>query len=91
MLTFVPLSVPSFSTPLLDVKLSLTVRRDHVCLGIAVLAASQAVRSEIWTNTLCFILPDKAFVCVEVLWPSQPKGVISSTVSLPNLTFTGQV
>ena len=30
------------------------------------------------------------FVCVEVLWPSQPNGVMSSTVSLPNQTFTGQ-
>ena len=30
------------------------------------------------------------FVCVEVLWPSQPSGVMSSVVSLPNHTFTGQ-
>ena len=30
------------------------------------------------------------FVCVEVLWPSQPNGVMSSVVSLPNHTFTGQ-
>ena len=30
------------------------------------------------------------FVCVEVLWPSQPDGVMSSAVSLPNHTFTGQ-
>ena len=30
------------------------------------------------------------FVCVEVLWPSQPNGVMSSAVSLPNYTFTGQ-
>ena len=29
-------------------------------------------------------------VCVEVLWPSQPIGVMSSVVSLPNHTFTGQ-
>ena len=29
-------------------------------------------------------------VCVEVLRPSQPNGVISSVVSLPNHTFTGQ-
>ena len=32
----------------------------------------------------------RVFVCVEVLWPSQPKGVMSSVVSLPNYTFTGQ-
>ena len=31
------------------------------------------------------------FVCVEVLRPSQPNGVMSSVVSLPNHTFTGQV
>ena len=31
------------------------------------------------------------FVCVEVLWPSQPNRVMSSAVSLPNHTFTGQV
>ena len=29
------------------------------------------------------------FVCVEVLQPSQPNGVMSSVVSLPNHTFTG--
>ena len=27
--------------------------------------------------------------CVEVLWPSQPNGVMSSVVSLPNHTFNG--
>ena len=39
-------------------------------------------------NKICFkyIL----FVCVEVLRPSQPNGVISSAVSLPNHTFPGQ-
>ena len=30
------------------------------------------------------------FVCVEVLQPSQSNGVMSSTDSLPNHTFTGQ-
>ena len=30
------------------------------------------------------------FVCVEVLRPRQPNGVMSSSVSLPNHTFTGQ-
>ena len=29
-------------------------------------------------------------VCVEVLRPSQPSGVLSSAVSLPKHTFTGQ-
>ena len=31
-----------------------------------------------------------SFVCVEVLRPSQPNGVMSSAVSLPSHTFTGQ-
>ena len=30
------------------------------------------------------------FVCVEVLRPSQPSGVMSGADSLPNHTFTGQ-
>ena len=30
------------------------------------------------------------FVCVEVSRPSQPNGVMSSAVSLPNHTFTGK-
>ena len=34
--------------------------------------------------------PSCLFVCVEVLRPSQPNGVMSSAVSLPNHTFTGQ-
>ena len=33
---------------------------------------------------------EEIFVCVEVLRPSQPNGVMLSTVSLPNHTFTGQ-
>ena len=31
-----------------------------------------------------------SFVCVEVLRPSQPNGMMSSAASLPNQTFTGQ-
>ena len=30
------------------------------------------------------------FVCVAVLQPSQPNGVMSSAISLPSHTFTGQ-
>ena len=30
------------------------------------------------------------FLCVEVLWPSQPNEVMLSTVSVPNHTFTEQ-
>ena len=33
---------------------------------------------------------ENLFVCVEVLRPSQPNRVMSSVVSLPNHTFTGQ-
>ena len=36
------------------------------------------------------ILTPELSVCVEILWPSQPNGVMSSAVSLPNHTFTGQ-
>ena len=39
----------------------------------------------------CFFSPGVClFVCDEVLRPSQPNGVMSSAVSLPNHTFTGQ-
>ena len=34
--------------------------------------------------------PSVLFVCVEVLRPSQPIGVMLSAVSLPNHTSTGQ-
>ena len=41
---------------------------------------------------LCFVIVAcPVFVCVEVLRPSQPNGVMSSAVSLPNHTFTRQV
>ena len=39
------------------------------------------------------ILLDSSFfvcVCVAVLRPSQPNGIMSSAVSLPSHTFTGQ-
>ena len=36
---------------------------------------------------LCFLA---VFVCVEVLRPSQPNGIMSSAVLLPNHTFTGE-
>ena len=38
----------------------------------------------VWHGTFITI----CFVCVEVLRPSQPNGVMSSAVSLPNHTFT---
>ena len=53
------------------------------------------------TRIICIILSKRIengnfhpnlilFVCVEVLRPSQPNGVMSSAVNLPNHTFTGQ-
>ena len=39
---------------------------------------------------VCLLVKKDEFVCVEVLQPSQPNGVMSSAVSLPNHTFTGQ-
>ena len=41
---------------------------------------------------ICFtvMFQDGFFVCVEILRPSQPNGVMSSAVSLRNHTFTGQ-
>ena len=44
-------------------------------------------------GVILFLFPHRTyelFVCVEVLRPSQPNGVMSSAVSLPNHTFTGQ-
>ena len=47
-----------------------------------------------WLILLYVLKPPKTekllFVCVEVLRPSQPNGVMSNAVSLPNHTFTGQ-
>ena len=37
-----------------------------------------------------FVISPSLIVCVEVLRPIQPNGVMSSAVSLPNHTFTGQ-
>ena len=38
----------------------------------------------------CLSLCVCVFVCIEVLRASQPNGVMSSAVSLPNHKFTGQ-
>ena len=43
----------------------------------------------IWTAMLLYA-GHLVFVCVEVLRPSQPNGIMLSVVSLPNHTFTGQ-
>ena len=48
------------------------------------------IRLSLWIYEIDLWLGFCLFVCVEVLWPSQPNGVMSSTISLPNHTFTGQ-
>ena len=53
------------------------------CLPITLLGVSRLQ----WVKELLLIC---LFVCVEVLRPSQSNGVMSSAVSLPNHTFTGQ-
>ena len=62
--------------------------------GIAVLLncinSSHAIFSDIRYISLLSVAGKILFVCVEVLRPSQPNGVMSSAVSLPNHTFTGQ-
>ena len=49
-------------------------------LGLLLQLISEVNMVRSWTN----------FVCVEVLRPSQPTGVMSSTARLPNHTLTGQ-
>ena len=60
-------------------------------------AGFQAFVLAVYQSSVYGMLPENhfflclhEFVCVEVLRPSQPNGVMSSAVSLPNHTFTGQ-
>ena len=53
-------------------------------MPVSVIKASQTLHDTLPT------LQGNKIVCVEVLRPSQPNGVMSSAVSLPNHTFTGQ-
>ena len=50
----------------------------------------QSIASLTLVVKMLTVLVFVCFVCVEVLRPSQPNGVMSSVVSLPNHTFTGQ-
>ena len=59
-----------------------------VCVADDPLEMSSLVLSKTYLQCRLFVL---LFVCVEVLRPSKPNGVMSSAVSLPNHTFTGQV
>ena len=50
-------------------------------------------RANFYETNKSFLLTRTCYLyelCVEVLRPSQPNGVMSSTVSLPDHTFTGQ-
>ena len=56
-----------------------------LCSGTVIIHCTEWYSTEInaqWYST--------DFVCVEVLRSSQPTGVMSSAVSLPNHTFAGQ-
>ena len=48
------------------------------------------VTSTLMRRCLSGTFPLGKFVCVDVLRPSQPNGIMSSAVSLRNHTFTGQ-
>ena len=51
------------------------------------LGVCSPLKHSLWSNhSVC----GQVFFCVEVLRPSQPNGVMSSAVSLPNHIFTGQ-
>ena len=52
-------------------------------LNIYVLRVASGPRVKLASCKSAFV----CFVCVEVLRPSQPNGVMSSAVSLPNHTF----
>ena len=52
--------------------------------GVKIIASSARERSELYGRE--YDQGKVLFVCVEVLRPSQPNGVMSSAVSLPNHT-----
>ena len=60
------------------IKLTLVMLNKLRCHAHFKFSANQITWSRCW------------FVCVEVLWPSQPNGVMSSMAYLPDHTFTGQ-
>ena len=65
----------------------------RIWLGNSLRGEELKIRKKLFVLHLTFLLDliyIPLFVCVEVLRPSQPNGVMSSEVSLPNHTFTGQ-
>ena len=59
---------------------------ENICCGYSLEAPHRGASNEYSQHMFC---GEKRNVCVEVLRPSQPNGVMSSAVSLPH-TFTGQ-
>ena len=59
-------------------------------LYILVLIQHGYLANKIFTLNPSNSVLKRLFVCVKVLWPSQPNGVMLSAVSLPNHMFTGQ-
>ena len=55
------------------------------------LGKSKKSKELIWLQIYYSKFTSLLFVCVEVLQPSQPNGVISSVVSLPNHTLLGRL
>ena len=66
----------------------------HFCLDTTLLGSDlypkPSYNEPSYKVVLVYKHTDTWFVCVGVLRPSQPDGVMSSAVSLPNHTFTGQ-
>ena len=89
----------SRSTKFIQMMINLLTAWSNLCLGccgdtrrilhdICIYAMAAFTQlSESWP--MGFLL-SVSFVCVEILRPSQPNGVMSSAVSLSNHTFTGQ-
>ena len=64
--------------------------RSHSFYNLFIFARMQGLTKLLSSLNTETIIEEEVFVCVEVLWPSQPNGVMSSAVNLPNHTFTGQ-
>ena len=61
----------------------------HACVCACVRACVCVYLTlHVYVITLCNILSKFVCVCVEVLRPSQPNGVMSNAVSLPSHKFT---
>ena len=68
----------------MSVNQSLASRKYQLC------SEQNSISSSNVLDKRHLLQPKVLFVCVEVLRPSQPNGVMLSAVSLPNNMFTGQ-